>query len=118
MMNLNTFNLEKELSAWNDRMVAKYHGEGAIFESKNPVLRYFERSRLKDIIKVSSLSNNDKVIDVGCGEGYLLSLLPKVKQGIGVDISFTALLKAKQILSKNPKARLVLGKRSKFTVSG
>jgi len=92
----------EELAKWNDEMVSKYHQKGTLFESKNPILRLIEKSRLKKIIKVSKLSKGDIVLDLGCGEGFLISILPDLKKIVGVDISNIALERAKKIL-KNRK---------------
>ncbi len=105
----NKFCSKKELAEWNDRMVKKYHSEGTLFESKNPLLRYVEKNRVKMIIRLSRITISDKIIDIGCGEGYLLSLLPKIRQVIGLDISKTALVKAKELLKENLYVRLIYG---------
>lgn len=94
-------NLSTEgLSKWNDDMVKKYHGEGTLFESKNFLLRYVEILRLKTIVKLAGISESDSVLDLGCGEGYLLRLLPKAKQIKGIDISRVALKRAESLISK------------------
>lgn len=91
----------EELSNWNDAMVMKYHKDGTLFESKNPLLRYVETLRLKTIIKMAELSEQDSVLDLGCGEGFLLTMLPKVQKITGMDISKVALKRAEIILARN-----------------
>ena len=98
-----------ELSKWNDEMVEKYHSEGTLFESANPFLRYVEKMRAKTIVKLANVSKHDSVIDVGCGEGYILSLLPKAKKSIGLDISKVALNRAKKFLQNRKDIELLLG---------
>lgn len=98
-----------ELSKWNDEMVEKYHSEGTLFESANPLLRYIEKTRAKTIVKLANVSQTDSVIDVGCGEGYMLSLLPKAKKIVGLDISRVALNRAKKYLQDRKEIELVLG---------
>jgi len=98
-----------ELSKWNDEMVEKYHSEGTLFESANPLLRYIEKTRAKTIVKLANVSERDSVIDVGCGEGYMLSLLPKAKKIVGLDISKVALNRAKKFLQDRKEIELVLG---------
>lgn len=98
-----------ELSTWNDEMVEKYHSEGTLFESANPFLRYVEKMRAKTIVKLANVSNHDSVIDVGCGEGYILSLLPKANEIIGLDISKAALNRAKNFLQNRKDIELLWG---------
>lgn len=98
-----------ELSKWNDEMVEKYHSESTLFESANPLLKYIERARAKTIVKLANVSQTDSVIDVGCGEGYILSLLPKAKKIVGLDISRVALNRAKKFLQDRKEIELILG---------
>lgn len=109
------FNSEKELALWNDRMVEKYHSEGTLFESKNPILRRVERNRIKFIIKLAQVSRTDRFIDIGCGEGYLLSLLSQTKQIVGLDISKVALARAKELLKEKPCIHLIYGNAQKLS---
>ena len=52
------------------------------------------------MIKDFKLTNNSRVLDIGCGKGYLLYelklLLPKIKI-VGIDISSYAIKKAKEL---------------------
>lgn len=99
----------EELAKWNDEMVKKYHSEGTLFESANPILRYIEKTRAKTIIKFAKISSNDTAIDVGCGEGYMLSLFPKAQQIIGFDISNVALERARSILNDRNDVEFIKG---------
>lgn len=99
----------KHYAKWNDEMLKKYHSEGALFESKNPFLRYAERTRLKKIIRFADIKKNYNVLDLGCGEGYLLSMMPETKEKLGVDISKKALKEARKVLKNNPKIKLLFG---------
>lgn len=103
------FNSKKELAEWNDRMVKKYHSQGTLFESKNPILRWIEKKRVKTIIELAGVSNEDRIIDIGCGEGYLLSCLPRTKQVVGLDISKLALNKARELLKEKNYIGLFFG---------
>lgn len=105
----NKFNSEEELAKWNDAMVKKYHSEGTLFESKNPVLRYIEKKRIKTMVKLAQISANDRLLDMGCGEGYLLSLIPKIERIAGLDISRVALEKATTLLKNRPYIELKYG---------
>lgn len=89
-----------ELSLWNDRMVEKYHKEGTLFESKNILLRLVERLRLRTMVQMAGVLPEDSVMDLGCGEGFLLPLIPPAKRIVGLDISRIALNKAEQYVER------------------
>lgn len=108
----------KNLAKWNDQMVLKYHKNGTLFESKNPLLRFIEKRRLKKIIQVSHLNKNDTLLDLGCGEGFLISFLPNLKRIVGVDISEIALKRAKKILKDKPDVQLIWGNAQKLNIPG
>lgn len=72
------------------------------------------KSVAKKIIKKYKLTNKSKVLDIGCGKGYLvkeLSLALKSKNIYGVDISNYAINKSPKIIKKNLK---VFDARNKF----
>ena len=106
-MKIDKSSSQKQIAEWNDEMVKKYHSEGTLYESKNLILRYVERQRIKTIIKLAQASREDRIIDIGCGEGYLLSLLPQTKQIVGLDISKIALVKAKKRLEGKTYIELI-----------
>lgn len=57
----------------------------------------------KKIIKHYKLTNNSKILDVGCGKGFLLYEIKKILPEatvIGVDVSFYALKNAKKEIKK------------------
>jgi len=100
----------EELSQWNDDMIRKYHEEGTLFESKNFLLRYVEMLRLKTIVDMAKISADDSVLDLGCGEGYCLTLVPNAKKIVGIDISKVALKRAKALIKeRNIDATLEFG---------
>ncbi len=103
------FSTTEELAQWNDEMVKKYHKDGTLFESKNPILRILEKNRLKKILKLANLKTNEKVLDLGCGEGYLISLMSEDISIVGVDISKTALKKAENITKNKNNVKLEFG---------
>jgi len=107
----------KNLAKWNDQMVLKYHKNGTLFESKNPLLRFIEKRRLKKIIQVSHLNENDTVLDLGCGEGFLISFLPKLKRIVGIDISKIVLKRAKKILKDKSNVQLIWGDAQKLNMA-
>lgn len=87
-------------------MVKKHHRKGTLFESRNFLLKTIEKNRLKKIIKLSCLKPTDQLLDLGCGEGYFISLIPDQIQVTGLDISRLALERAKEIL-KNRKNTVI-----------
>ena len=106
----NKFSTTEELAEWNDEMVKRYHQEETPFKSKNPILRILEKMRLKKIIKLARINKNDKILDMGCGEGHLISLLPdKVFSIAGIDISQTALGQAEKLLKNRKNVSLGFG---------
>jgi 2-polyprenyl-3-methyl-5-hydroxy-6-metoxy-1,4-benzoquinol methylase len=108
----------KELAEWNDEMVKKHHKDGTLFESKNPLLRYVEKIRIKKIISMAKIKKSDSVLDLGCGEGFLLSMLPQTKKITGIDISKHALSRAKNIVeNKGLKANLFFGDAQNLNVN-
>ncbi|MAV76739.1 MAG: SAM-dependent methyltransferase [Candidatus Marinimicrobia bacterium] len=58
----------------------------------------------KKIIKIYSLNNKSKVLDLGCGKGFLIyeikKILPKIKV-IGIDISAYAIKNSKKEIKKH-----------------
>ena len=102
--------VSQKLAQWNDQMVKKHHSEGAPFESKNILLRTIEKMRLKKIIQLAQLQKNDIVLDLGCGEGFLISLIPDLTEKIvGLDISKIALNRASEVLKNKKKVELQWG---------
>ena len=65
----------------------------------------------KKIIKKFKLNNNSKILDVGCGNGYLLfeikKLLPKARI-VGFDSSKFAIKNSKKEIKKQRKKFLVI----------
>lgn len=102
--------MNQKLAKWNDQMVKKYHSKGTLFESKNILLRTIEKMRLKKIVQLAQFQKNDLVLDLGCGEGFLISLIPDLTEKIvGLDISKIALNRAREILKDKKKVELRWG---------
>ena len=77
--------LKQSFREWNEVMVKKYNPEDYIFHS-NFLVRVFELKRFKKIKGLLQLGNNDDLLDIGCGSGYLLNQAI-CKRGVGADIS-------------------------------
>ena len=109
--------MNQKLAQWNDQMVKKYHLKGTLFESKNVFLRIIEKMRLKKIIQLAQFQKNDIVLDLGCGEGFLISLIPdSAKKIVGLDISKIVLKRAKEILKEKEKVELQWGNAEKLNL--
>lgn len=59
---------------------------------------YLQHTRI--ILRLVNKFANGNILDVGCGDGYIIANFPKFKEVIGIDISGQAVRIAK---SKNPK---------------
>ena len=57
-------------------MMEKDHME-KLYSSKNPLVKYIHVRRLKKIIGLIPKRKNMKILDAGCGEGQLLSMVSK-----------------------------------------
>lgn len=109
--------MNRELSKWNNQMVKKYHSKGTLFESKNILLRTIEKMRLKKIVQLAQFQENDLVLDLGCGEGFLISLIPNsTKKIVGLDISEIALNRAAEILKEKKGVELLRGNAEKLNL--
>jgi ubiquinone/menaquinone biosynthesis C-methylase UbiE len=86
----------KHFREWNENMFKKY-GNLKYYYHPNLFIRYVERKKAKFIIKQLFFEKNKNILDIGCGDGYVLEKLHE--NSIGLDVSFTAI--------KNLKKRLV-----------
>ncbi|MCI0503084.1 class I SAM-dependent methyltransferase [Candidatus Micrarchaeota archaeon] len=89
----------QDFEAWNERMFRKYNNV-RLYRHPNPFIRFIESERVRLIL--SAITDAERVVDVGCGEGYVLSRIP-AKVRAGVDISETAVKEA----SRDEKAIIV-----------
>jgi 2-polyprenyl-3-methyl-5-hydroxy-6-metoxy-1,4-benzoquinol methylase len=103
------FSTNEEMAMWNDEMVKQYHQKEVPFKSKNPIIRILEKMRLKKIVGLARINSGEKILDLGCGEGWLISLLPDTVSVAGIDISQTAIDKAKEVLRNRKNTSLGLG---------
>jgi|WetSurMetagenome_2_1015567.scaffolds.fasta_scaffold130045_2 hypothetical protein len=53
---------------------------------KNPLLRWFFREKFRIAIKIADINKEDKILDFGCGGGYLKRSNPKLNI-VGYDIN-------------------------------
>jgi len=103
---------------------AKEHPQSECYKSKIPGVKFLHESRLNVILNliskvVNMLRNHSgyvKLIDVGCGEGYVLKAIINNFPGfylIGIDISETRLRRAKESLKLLPSVEFVLADAQK-----
>ena len=45
------------------------------YQSYHPFVRYIFRKRISEIVKLIPQRNDLRILDAGCGDGYLLQLL-------------------------------------------
>lgn len=89
----------------------KDHMEG-LYNSKNPLVRFVHRSKLKKIIRIikfeqAKLRDTARLLDAGCGEGHLLAEIHKIRPDFklsGIDLTQVAVEKARE---RNPAATIV-----------
>ena len=97
--------LKQSFREWNEVMVRKYNPEDYIFHS-NFLVRVFELKRFNKIKELLLLNNNDDLLDIGCGSGYLLNQAV-CKRGVGVDISDLMVKTARENCKNNGKKFIV-----------
>jgi SAM-dependent methyltransferase len=83
----------KEFLRWNEGMFIKYNNV-RLYQHPNPLIRYTENLRVSVIL--NELRDSGKVVDVGCGEGYVLQRMVSPSL-VGVDISETAVRRARLV---------------------
>ena len=91
---------KNSLSKWNDLMVQKYHKDGTRFEKGFYLKRKMEINILKKMIDLCKPNSNKKIADIGCGEGFLLKEILTGEKIVGIEISITALKRAKKFLKQ------------------
>lgn len=96
---------EEDFLKWNEEMFKKYTNERLYFHS-NFVIRYIENKRVRLILNAVRGEIKDKILEIGCGEAYILRKL-KSKNIIGLDISDIALKYAKDKLKNNNSIQLI-----------
>lgn len=96
-----------EFRLWNEEMFRRFPNERLYFHS-NPIVRYIENERVKAVLRLIKAREDDLILDVGCGEAYVM----KQCKGnmVGLDLSRVALRLAKLRLKASRKAgELVMG---------
>lgn len=81
---------------WNERLFRKYACEDR-YVHQNALIRWAANKRADSIVEALKLRPNERVLDVGCGSGYVIKRM-RASHMIGVDLSDTALKMARQNL--------------------
>jgi ubiquinone/menaquinone biosynthesis C-methylase UbiE len=84
---------ENIFKKWNEEMYKKFSNIKYYYHP-NLFVRYVENKRASTILKKIGCKKNDRILDVGCGEGFILNQLNK--DSVGIDISQIALKNVKK----------------------
>jgi len=82
-------------------MFIKYNNE-RIYRHPNPIIRFIERRRVSLLLKSLNPNPSDVILAAGCGEGYIENQIHKYRKFFMVDLSKTAIKKAKVNLKHMP----------------
>lgn len=66
-----------------------------------------ELGRYSIIVGYAQYLNAKSVLDVGCGDGNLIRLLPLMESYVGIDMSRIALAKAQEVMDIRPNYCLI-----------
>lgn len=108
--------VKNSLSEWNDLMVQKYHKDGTRFEKGFYLKRKMELQILQKMVKMAKPDSKKKIADIGCGEGFLIKEIPVGEKIIGIEISTTALRRAKKIVGFKKNVFLIQGDAQKLPI--
>lgn len=97
------FDGESHFTQWNEEMARKYDPEAYHLRS-NFLIRWIERRRVRTILHFLNASQQDSVLEIGCGAGNVLEQVPS-NQSYGIDLS-TFLLKKSQNRLAQRQAKL------------
>ena len=95
------------MSEWKEKIetMEHYDREAAIYN-----VQYLEEqnSKIEDIVNSIRFNQDDHVIDLGCGTGFLFEQISqKIKILVGIDLSINSLKEAKKRLKKSSNIALV-----------
>jgi SAM-dependent methyltransferase len=95
--------VDADLASWNDRM---YRVHGTPYD--RGLTAYIQKARVAAVLRLASVSEADRVLELGCEAGQLMSRVPRCRRLVGADISGSALADAAERLSRRqPAAELV-----------
>ncbi len=97
--------IDSKFIAWNEQMFIKYNNERMYFHP-NPLIRWLERKRVRHIVRLSQATDYTNILEIGCGEGFILNQFPK-GQLYGIDVSNKAIELAKNRTKSNTRVKEV-----------
>lgn len=95
------------MSEWKEKIetMKHYDRQAAIY---NVQYQEEQNSKIEDILNSIKFNQNDQVMDLGCGTGFLFNqVAKKVKILVGIDLSINALKEAKKRLINSSNIALV-----------
>ena len=81
---------------WNEEHAQK-HDLDKFYNHPNFFFRYIENKRVRILIEMAEIKEQDRVLEVGCGAGHILERIPTGKL-YGIDISDIQIKRAKERL--------------------
>ena len=97
---------QEQFEQWNETMFVKYNNE-RLYLHPNLIVRWVESLRVKTILKLVSANASDKILSIGCGEGYVENQIHTGDLYM-VDISKSAVEKAKNKLKNNTNIKEIV----------
>ena len=98
---------KSEFRSWNEQMFKKYTNE-RIYYHPNPIIRFIERRRVKQILsELNPIKSSDLILAAGCGEGYIEKQIAKGHLVL-VDLSKEAIYRAKENLNERKNVKFVI----------
>lgn len=94
---------------WNE-VHAEKHDLDKFYNHPNPLFRYIENKRIRKLIELAGIRDNDKVLEVGCGAGHILERVPNGKL-YGIDISEIQIKRANERLGKRVELKKAPGEK-------
>lgn len=95
------------MSQWKEKIETMKHYDR---QAKIYNIQYLEEQKIKieEILKNIKFSQNDQIIDIGCGTGFLFDhFTQSVKFIVGIELSINAIREAKKRLINTPNIALI-----------
>lgn len=86
---------------WNEKEMAKNSPE-LYYSHANFIIRFIEKSRINQVLKMLDAQIDDKILEVGCGQGHILTLIRRGEL-FGLDLSDKMLADAQKRLGERVK---------------
>lgn len=87
----------KNFEEWNEYFARKYNID--YYTKSNFIIRFIEKKRIKEVIKLLNPQPTDNIIDLGCGGGHILEKIPQGNL-TGIDLLESMLKRAKEKAQK------------------